>query len=183
VAWFGLAVLIPALLFGVYWYLLHRQTAHLLERLGTTRPGPSVERPAVTLVELLRARGVQADHSPRGVIITLPNVLFKQGSAELGEEGQRQIRDVAAGLQEHAPGFPVLVEGHASREKATPEEINQRLSEDRAHNVLGLLRQAGLRNERVSAKGFGSSSPIATNNTEEGRARNRRVEIIVEGAK
>jgi type VI secretion system protein ImpK len=180
-AWFGLAILIPALLFGVYWYLLHRQTVHLLELLRTPVTGP--QSPAKTLVELLRARGIQADGAARGVIVTLPNVLFKQGSAELGEEGQRQIKDVAAALQEHARTFPVLVEGHASREKATPEDINQRLSEDRAHNVLALLRQAGLRNERVSAKGFGSGNPLATNNTEEGRARNRRVEIIVEGAK
>ena len=181
VVWFALAMLAPALLFGVYWYLLHLQTTNLLARLDTPVTVPPSR--AQTLVELLRARGIQADHSSRGVTVTLPNVLFQQGSAELGEEGQRQIKDVAAALQEHAATFPVLVEGHASREKATPEDINQRLSEDRAHNVLALLRQAGLRNERVSAKGFGSGNPIATNNTEEDRARNRRVEIIVEGAK
>jgi type VI secretion system protein ImpK len=180
-AWFSLAVLIPALLFGVYWYLLHRQTGDLLARLATPTATP-VSR-ARTLVELLRDRGIQAEQAARGVVITLPNVLFTLNSAQLSPEGERQIKEVAAALQEHAPGVPVLVEGHASREKTTAEETNQRLSEDRATNVVALLKEAGLRNERVTAKGFGSKSPIAANDTEEGRAKNRRVEIIVENVK
>lgn len=180
-AWFGLAILIPVLLFGVYWYLLHRQTADLLARLATPTATPITQ--ARTLVQLLRDRRIQAEQAGRGVVITLSSVLFTLNSAQLGEEGQRQIREVAAALQQHAAGVPVLVEGHASREKSTPEETNQRLSEDRATNVVALLKEAGLRNERVAAKGFGSKSPVATNDTEEGRAKNRRVEIIVENVK
>jgi type VI secretion system protein ImpK len=179
--WFAIVVLVPAVLFGIYWYLLHRQTVYVLERLDT--PVVGAPTPALTLVQRLRARGIQAEQAARGVVITLPNALFEVGRAQLSAEGQRQIDDVAAALHEHAPGLPVLVEGHASREKGTPEEMNQRLSEDRATNVVALLRQAGLRNERVSGRGFGSTSPIASNDTEEGRARNRRVQIIVENVK
>jgi type VI secretion system protein ImpK len=181
VAWLGLAILIPALVFGVYWYLLHRQTVDLLARAVT--PLSAGERRARTLVELLRDRGIRADQAARGVVITLPSVLFTLNSAQLSDEGRRQIKDVAEALQQHAAGFPVLVEGHASREKATPEETNQRLSDERATNVVTLLKEAGLRHERVTATGFGSKSPVATNDTEDGRARNRRVEIIVENVK
>lgn len=181
--WFGLALLVPALLFGVYWYLLHGQAANLFARLATPT-APTVSR-ARTLVELLRDRGIQAEQAPRGVLITLPGVLFTLNSAQLSPEGRRQITEVAAALQEHAPGVPVLVEGHASFERATPEETNQRLSQERAINVVALLKEAGLRNERVTARGFGSTSPAkgASNDTEEGRAKNRRVEIIVENVK
>jgi type VI secretion system protein ImpK len=181
VVWFALAMLAPALLFGVYWYLLHRQTANRLTQLGTPLAG-TPDR-VKTLVELLRARGIQAEQAARGVVITLPGVLFEVNSAQSSDEGQRQIKEVATALREYAPGLPVLVEGHASREPSTPEETNQRLSEERSTNVVAMLKEAGLRNERVTAKGFGSKSPVATNNTPDGRAQNRRVEIIVENAK
>lgn len=177
-AWFGLAILIPALLFGVYWFLLHRQTADLLARLNTPNAAPPSR--ARTLVELLRDRGIQAEQAARGVVITLPNALFTVNVAQLSPEGQRQVKEVSAALQEHAAGMPVLVEGHASAEKGTPEDTNQRLSDERAANVVVLLKEAGLRNERVTAKGFGSKSPAASNDTEEGRAKNRRVQIIAE---
>ena len=181
IAWFALALLIPAVVFGVYWYLLHRQTAELLARIATPIAGP---RPvALSLVEELRARGIQADQAARGVVITLPNLLFEVGSAELSAEGQRKIVDIANALKRYAAGVPIVVEGHASRERGTPEEQNQRLSEDRATNVVSLLRQSGLQNERVTAKGFGSKSPIASNDTEDGRRKNRRVEIIAENVK
>lgn len=180
-AWFSLALLVPAIVFGIYWYLLHRQTADLVALLNV--PATSLRVRAKTLVELLQERGIRAEQAARGVVITLPNVLFTLNSAQLVDEGQRQIKAVAEALQQHAAGVPVLVEGHASREKATPEETNQRLSEDRAANVVAVLKGFGLRNERVSAKGFGSTSPAATNDTEDGRARNRRVEIIAENVK
>ena len=177
IVWFALAILVPVLCFGVYWYLLDRQTRDLL----ALRPAPDVPRqPKCTLVEELRARGIQAAQAPRGVVITLPNVLFEFNSAALSFEGQKKIMDVAAALGRHAGGFPVLVEGHASRERGTQEEQNQRLSLDRATNVVALLRESGLRNESVSARAFGSSSPLVSNDTEEGRRQNRRVEIIVE---
>lgn len=183
IAWFALALLGPALLFGIYWYLLHRQTADLLARIAApievVQPPKPPER-ARTLVEELRARGIQAEQAARGVVITLPSLLFHVNSAELSEQGKRRIAEVADALRRHAAGLPVLVEGHASREQATPEERNQRLSEDRATNVVALLKESGLRNERVTGKGFGSRSPVASNDTDEGRRQNRRVEIVVE---
>jgi outer membrane protein OmpA-like peptidoglycan-associated protein len=74
----------------------------------------------------------------------------------------------------------VEVEGHASREKGTLDEQNQRLSNDRARNVADALVAGGARRDRITARGLGSSTPVASNDTEEGRRRNRRVEIIVE---
>ena len=179
-AWFALALVIPALLFGVYWYLLHRQTAELLARIKT--PEAPVDR-ARSLVEELRARGIQAEQAARGVVITLPNLLFEVGSSELSTDGQKKIGEVAVALKRYAAGVPILVEGHASRERGTPDGQNQRLSEDRATKVAELLVTSGLRNERVTAAGFGDRRPIASNDTEEGRRLNRRVEIIAENVK
>ena len=76
----------------------------------------------------------------------------------------------------------MAVEGYASREPGTLDETNQRLSEDRAKQAADVLVKTGLHREKVTAKGFGSSNPVAPNTTEEGRRKNRRVEIIVEKA-
>ena len=179
-AWFALALVIPAILFGIYWYLLHRQTAELLARITT--PMATVDR-ARSLVEELRARGIQAEQAARGVVITLPNLLFEAGSSELSAEGQTKIGEVAVALKRYAPGIPILVEVHASRERGTPDDQNQRLSEDRATRVAAVLVTSGLRNERVTAAGFGSRRPVASNDTEEGRRLNRRVEIIAENVR
>ena len=87
---------------------------------------------------------------------------------------------MAAALLRYAPERVVAVEGHASRERGTLDEQNQRLSAERAQRVAGALLTAGLRRDRVTARGLGSSTPVASNDTEEGRRLNRRVEMIVE---
>jgi type VI secretion system protein ImpK len=182
-AWFALTLAVPCVLFGIYWYLLHQQTASVLARLATPiAVGPTATR-ARSLVEELRGRGIQAEQASRGVVITLPNVLFELSSSSISGDGQQKIKEVAAALERHAAGLPVLVEGHASRERGGPDDQNQRLSDDRATNVVALLKASGLRNERVTGKGFGSKAPVATNETEQGRRQNRRVEIIVENIK
>jgi outer membrane protein OmpA-like peptidoglycan-associated protein len=89
---------------------------------------------------------------------------------------------VAAALLRLAPERPVAVVGHASREKGTLDEQNQRLSDERALRVGEVLLQAGLRRDRFTSRGLGSSTPVASNETEEGRRLNRRVEMIVEKA-
>ncbi len=182
--WYGLAVLLPVLLFVAYWLILHQQGSRLLARLEAPEPvRVAVPPPAnwsSSLVEELRKKEVQVKDTPRGVVVTLPGVLFQVNSSDLSEAGKRKVEDVASVVKRYAPERPVAVEGYASREPGTLDETNQRLSEERAKQAADVLVKTGLHREKVTAKGFGSSNPVAPNATEEGRRQNRRVEIIVE---
>jgi type VI secretion system protein ImpK len=181
--WLGLIALVPVILFVVYLSLL-RSAADARIKLLAQPVAPPAVTPApgwnLTLVEELRRRGVDARDTPRGVVITLPGVSFEVNRSELNPSGDRSVRDVAAALLRLAPERAVSVEGHASREKGTLDEQNQRLSDDRARRVAEVLLEAGLRRDRVTSRGLGSSTPVASNETEEGRRLNRRVEMTVE---
>src|SRR5207245_4348433 len=113
----------------------------------------------LTLVQELRRRGIDARDASRGVIITLPGVSFEVNRSDLSPDGERSVREVAAALLRHAPQRTVEVEGHASREKGTLDEQNQRLSNDRARNVADALVAGGSRRDRITARGLGSSTP------------------------
>lgn len=184
--WFGVAVLVPVLIFALYYVLLRQQVDRLLARIDVpvmTAPAPApVIDWARSLVEELRRKGIEARDTPRGVVITLPGVLFEVSRSDLSRDGERSIEEVARALKRHAPERVVAVEGHASREKGTLDDQNQQLSESRARKVADLLVSLGLRQDRVTAKGLGSSTPVASNDTEAGRRLNRRVEMIVERA-
>jgi outer membrane protein OmpA-like peptidoglycan-associated protein len=100
-------------------------------------------------------------------------------SSKLSGEGEKRIGELGLVLKRYAPERRVAVEGHASRERGTLDETNQRLSEDRAKNAADVLVGNGLSRDKVTWKGLGSSTPIASNDTEEGRRKNRRIEIII----
>jgi type VI secretion system protein ImpK len=177
--WFAVVLLVPAALFATYTVLLRREVDRALVRMERrVEPPPAVRQ---RLVDVLRARGLQAEQTPRGVVITLPSVSFEVNSADLSPDGARKIADVAAALKDHARAEPIVVEGHASRERATPESTNQRLSDDRARNVKETLVQAGLSRDRVTDIGYGSRRPAVPDRVED--PRNRRVEVIVEGVR
>jgi len=184
--WLGLIVAVPVILFVIYLSLLRSAADARIKLLAQPIPPPAVAVPApvwhLTLVEELRRRGVDARDTPRGVVITLPGISFEVNRSDLNPAGERSVREVAGALLRLAPERPVAVEGHASREKSTLDEQNQRLSEDRARRVADVLLEAGLRRDRVTSRGLGSSTPVASNETEEGRRLNRRVEMIVEKA-
>jgi type VI secretion system protein ImpK len=182
--WFGLAIAMVALFFVTYWLILKNQTDRLLARLEAPLPAPvpvSVDW-TLSLIEALRARKFDVENTSRGVVITLPGVLFEVSSSKLSPGGEERIGEAAALVKRHAPQRRVAVEGHASRERGTLDETNQRLSEDRAKNAAEVLVRNGLVPDRVTSKGLGSSTPVASNDTEEGRRKNRRIEIIVDKA-
>ncbi len=185
--WFGLAVLVPVLLFGVYWFLLRSQTNQLLARIETPEKVQIAVPPAPvdwsrSFIEELRRRDVEVQDTSRGVVVTLPGLLFEVNSSELSKVGERKIEDVAVVMKRYAPERRVAVEGHASRERGTLDETNQRLSEDRAKRAAEVLVRNGVRSDKVTSKGLGSSNPVASNDTEDGRRKNRRVEIIIDKA-
>ncbi len=76
------------------------------------------------------------------------------------------------------PGLNLEVEGHT--DAVGSDAFNQKLSEARADAVREYLVNQGLKSEAVTAKGFGKTQPVASNDTPEGRQRNRRVELVVQ---
>ncbi len=104
------------------------------------------------------------------------NVLFEFDSAVLKTESF-QILDGAVAEMKKATTAKVTLNGHSSIE-GTPEH-NMSLSIDRANSVKSFLVNAGINAANISVKGFGVTQPVSSNDTEEGKAQNRRVEIKV----
>ncbi|MCH5289421.1 MAG: OmpA family protein [Treponema sp.] len=122
-------------------------------------------------------RDVSVTKSENGLTISLENIQFKPDSAELTESEMAKIRKIAAILQAY-PDNDLLVSGHTAL--AGTENARQQLSEARAESVADFLVGLGVREKnRVFTRGFGARVPIASNQTEEGKAKNRRVEITI----
>ena len=114
----------------------------------------------------------------RGMVITFSGgVLFKTGAYELQPGAMAQLNQVADALVKNSPDSRITVEGHTDSQG--PASVNKELSHKRADAVAQYLVGRGIAADRVTAAGIGSDRPIADNNSIEGRAQNRRVEIIV----
>jgi outer membrane protein OmpA-like peptidoglycan-associated protein len=132
------------------------------------------------LIEELKKRNIEARETSRGVMVNLPSVNFQFDSAELTPDGRGRVDQIASIVKRDAANRRIAVEGHASRESAAQEAYNQRLSERRADTVADALARDGVKNSQISSHGLGTRSPIASNDNEEGRRQNRRVEVIIE---
>jgi outer membrane protein OmpA-like peptidoglycan-associated protein len=119
---------------------------------------------------------LQAAQTPRGIVLTLDDVLFDTGKAHLKPGAQRSIDQIAAFLTEN-PERRVQVEGFTDS-KGT-NDYNLELSQSRADAVAMAIIQRGIDAQRVRALGYGEEFPVASNNNDGSRQLNRRVEIIV----
>jgi outer membrane protein OmpA-like peptidoglycan-associated protein len=125
---------------------------------------------------LAKSMAVKADE--RGTVISLPGgVLFATGKAELLPGAQNALNQVADALKAQAEHH-FTVEGHTDNQGSNA--INEALSAKRANAVRDYLVVHGVASEAITAQGIGSNKPIADNKTVEGRAMNRRVEIVVD---
>lgn len=104
------------------------------------------------------------------------NNMFDTNSAQLSASGLRQVRKIAAVMKEGDQNGVVLIVGHTDATGSA--SWNQKLSEQRAQSVGRVLQQAGLNPQKLYFQGAGSSRPLADNTTPDGRAANRRVEIV-----
>ncbi|MBS1210853.1 MAG: flagellar motor protein MotD [Proteobacteria bacterium] len=134
------------------------------------------------VLEPLVAGGqVRVTEGVNGISIEInASALFKPGEAQLGIDAQRALRAVAEVI---AVGeFPIKIEGHTDTLPiSTPFfPSNWELSSARASSVVRLFVDAGVAPARLTAAGYSDQRPVADNNTIEGRARNRRVTILVE---
>jgi len=130
--------------------------------------------------ELASMKTVQAvKQEDRGMVITLSgSVLFASAKYELLSSAAETLSRVAEALTKSESGSKILVQGYTDSQGS--DAYNQELSRHRAETVRAFLTSHGIAPERVTAEGFGPSRPVADNTTAEGRANNRRVEIVVQ---
>ena len=125
---------------------------------------------------------VSLDPSAGTITVTLPNtILFDSGKAKLKKATSTELDHITSVLQNQYAGRPIDVVGHTDSQpiKRSKWKDNWELSAQRALSVTRYLTQRGIAPDIVRAVGSGESKPIASNATASGRARNRRVEIVV----
>lgn len=121
---------------------------------------------------------LQTRDTARGLIVSMSDVLFDTGQYSL-KPGAREKLAKVAGILLAYPGLNIAVGGYT--DNVGGDEMNQRLSENRATSVRDYLVQQGVTNNSVSARGFGNTLPVASNDSSAGRQQNRRVELLVSG--
>jgi outer membrane protein OmpA-like peptidoglycan-associated protein len=114
----------------------------------------------------------------RGLIVNMSDVLFDTGKYTLKPNTQIALAKVSGILQAY-PGLKVQVEGYT--DSVGSDELNQKLSENRANAVMQFLVSQGVSQDNITAKGFGKNDPVADNSTAQGRSQNRRVNLVVSG--
>jgi outer membrane protein OmpA-like peptidoglycan-associated protein len=123
-------------------------------------------------------RILQTRDTARGLIVSMSDVLFDTGKYSL-KSGAREKLAKVAGILIAYPGLNIEVGGYT--DNVGGDQMNQTLSENRAGSVRDYLVQQGVATSSVSAKGFGNSQAVASNNNAAGRQQNRRVELLVSG--
>jgi outer membrane protein OmpA-like peptidoglycan-associated protein len=119
---------------------------------------------------------LQASQTKRGIVLTLDDVLFDTGKAQLKSGADRSLDQIAAFLAEN-PERRVQIEGFTDAQGT--DEYNLELSQRRADSVAMAIIRRGIDAQRVRAMGFGEEYPVASNDSAGSRQLNRRVEIIV----
>lgn len=119
---------------------------------------------------------LQLRQTESGVVVTLGDVLFESGETDLVTEAFSSIEEVVDLLQSE-PDKLIRIEGHT--DSTGSNDTNLRLSQQRADAVLTALVELGVDPARITSVGMGEDFPIASNDTEEGRSRNRRVDVIL----
>jgi outer membrane protein OmpA-like peptidoglycan-associated protein len=118
----------------------------------------------------------QITKTARGVVVNLPDILFDVNKATLKPDTKVALAKLA-GIVQVFPKINLRVEGYTDSTGSDP--LNMRLSKDRADAVLGFLQSQGVAGSRMVAEGYGPKFPVADNATAVGRAKNRRVEIVL----
>lgn len=121
-------------------------------------------------------KDIQLKPIEKGAKVVLNNIFFETGKATLTPQSRLEL-EKAMELLRVNPSMVIEVGGHT--DNVGDDNLNMKLSHDRARSVREYLVNGGVLPERVQAKGYGELNPVATNDTEEGRKANRRTEFII----
>jgi outer membrane protein OmpA-like peptidoglycan-associated protein len=121
---------------------------------------------------------LKATPTPRGLVMTLGDVLFDTGKAQLNPGSARKLDQLAQFLTEH-PERRVQVDGFT--DSVGTDSYNMSLSQERADTVRSSLISRGIDRSRIGSQGYGKGFPVATNDESGGRQLNRRVEVVIGG--
>jgi outer membrane protein OmpA-like peptidoglycan-associated protein len=121
---------------------------------------------------------LKATPTNRGLVLTLGDVLFDTGKAELNSGASRKLDQLAQFLSEH-PDRRVQIDGFT--DSIGSEAFNQELSRRRADSVKSALLTRGISASRIGTEGYGKAYPVANNSDSGGRQLNRRVEVVIGG--
>jgi len=125
---------------------------------------------------------LETRRSTRGLVVNIGDVLFDLGQATLRPEARERLSRLSGVLLAYPGPYTLEFEGHT--DSTGSDELNNRLSDARASAVRDYVVGAGVRGDRVvGTRGFGKANPVASNDTTDGRQRNRRVEIVINDAK
>lgn len=133
----------------------------------------------VTMYDAYRNKlpGTQVERVNKGVRVTFDsNILFPTNSSYLTDQAKEDIKGLVDEIKKQGP-VKIVIEGHTDK-TGTPE-YNKWLSDKRAVSVKNLAVSLGLPAESIQTKGYGDTKPVADNKTPEGRAKNRRVELLI----
>lgn len=144
-------------------YLFHSEHFDLMQH-------HSIDEPKFLNVRLKKIK--------TGNTLVLNNIFFDTDKSILKKESESELQ-ILLQLMQNNPGMSIEIGGHTDNQGT--EARNKVLSTERATAVQNYLLERGISKERMVAKGYGSSIPVADNNSEEGRSRNRRTEIKVTG--
>ena len=154
------------------------QETLLRENLAAERErARKIQEDAQKKFDALQSEWIKVSRDARGTIITMADILFETGKADLKPTLKENLAKIAGILIVYKDP-KLLIEGHTDNQGS--KEFNQKLSEDRAANVKNYLIEAGVGADRLTSVGSGFSKPIADNGTKDGRAKNRRVDLIVQ---
>jgi len=154
-----------------------QKTKQQLEQEKTAREAAEAKAKD-TLAKLAAANAAAVKEEPRGTVITMAgNVLFASNKSELLPGAQQSLGQVAEALRDQ-DDKKILIEGHTDSRGS--QATNMALSKARADAVGAFFTSRGVATERITTVGVGPSRPIADNATAEGRANNRRVEIVIQ---
>jgi len=150
-----------------------------LDRAAREKAQAEVEKGQLRARLLLQFNAIlQTRDTARGLIANMSDVLFDTGKYSLRPAAREKLARVA-GILSLYPSLQLQVEGYT--DSVGSDDYNQLLSEHRAMSVRDYLTEAGIASEAVTAKGFGKTQPVASNNTSVGRQQNRRVELVISG--
>ena len=127
--------------------------------------------------ELKKLENAEVERVGEGIKITFDSgLMFPFDQYALTEQSRTNLRELAESLKEH-PDTNILIEGHT--DNTGKEAYNMKLSKRRAESVKDYLTSLGVDSNRLEVTAFGEEMPIASNDTEEGRQKNRRVEVAI----